>query len=325
MEFIPTLNLDLNLESNLEFKSSINKLNQRLNDQTIKDEEIISYLKHIQEEAEKFHSNFNKISIKAFCKYPQEKIYSKRYEPEYIVRDYVENHSKWDNIFKDIDIENTFNSIVHKIHAIDLLYKTSDKHTPGIDNVKFWKPIHVTKTKIKQYKHLTKLKTQTPDQQKLLRNLYIYLIDSIKTQHPELKLQSIAKGTNNQAIQKKKSATTPSEITRSTLKATWLGKQIKSLANRETKLIRKNPVEYIDKYNKLVKEFNTIIKFDLINHTKFNKLKNFKSDPILRIYIPKTNGKLRPLEIPTLKDRYVQKFMLIVMEPYLETCGDKDS
>jgi retron-type reverse transcriptase len=325
MEFIPTLSLDLDLESNLEFKSSINKLNQKLNDQTIKNEEIVSCLKQIQEEAEKFHSNFNKISIKAFCKYPQEKIYNTRNEPEYIVRDYVKNLSKWDSIFKDIDIENIFNSLVHKIHAIDLLYKTSGKYTPGIDNVKFWKPIHVTKTKIKQYKNLAKLKTRTPDQQKLFHNLYIYLIDSIKTQHPALKLQSIAKGKNNHAIQRKGSTTTPSEIARSTLNATWLGKQIKSLANRETKLIRKNPLEYIDKYNKLVKKFNTTIKFNLIYHTKFEKLKNFKSDPILRTYIPKTKSKLRPLGISTLKDRYVQKFMLIVMEPYLETCGDKNS
>ena len=85
----------------------------------------------------------------------------------------------------------------------------------------------------------------------------------------------------------------------------WFGKQIKFLANRETKLIRKIPLEHIDKYNKLVKESNTIIKFNLINHTKFNKLKNFKSDPILRICISKANGKLRSLEIPTLKDRYV--------------------
>lgn len=325
IEFIPTLNLDLDLGKNLEFNSLMSEFSQKLENETIKDEEIISYLKHIQSEAYKLCSNFNKISIKAFCEYPQQPIYNKKYEPEYVVRKYVEDHSKWNAVFKDICIENTFNSLVHKIHAVDLLYKTSGKHTPGVDNIKFWKPIHVTKTKIKQYKNLTKLKTLTPNKKKLLHELYTDITSSIKLQHPAIKLQSVAKGKSKQAIQRKGSATTPSEKIRATLNSTWLGKQIKSLANQETKLIKKDPLNYINNYNKLVITFNTAIKFDLINHTKFNKLKNFKSNPILRIYIPKTTDKFRPLGIPTLKDRYVQKFMSIIMEPYLEPCGDKNS
>jgi len=184
--------------------------------------------------------------------------------------------------------------LVHKIYAVDLLYKTSSKHTPGVDNIKFWKPIRITKTKIKQYKNLKKLKTLSPNKKKLLDKLYTYIINSIKAQHPAIKLQSIAKGRSNQAIQRKRSATTRPENIRSTLNNNWLGKQIKSLANRETKLIKKDPLNYINHYNKLITEFNTTIKFDLINYTKFNKLKNFKSDPILRVYIPKTNGKFRP-------------------------------
>lgn len=94
IEFIPTLQLDLDLSKSLEFNSLISEFSKKLKDVTLKDKEIISYLKHIQSEADKFHLNFNKISIKAFCEYPPKLIYNIKYEPEYVVREYVEDHSK---------------------------------------------------------------------------------------------------------------------------------------------------------------------------------------------------------------------------------------
>lgn len=94
------------------------------------------------------------------------------------------------------------------------------------------------------------------------------------------------------------------------------------LAFRNIKKNKGSNTKGVDK--KTIQHISTMLDADFIQSVQ-SRLNTYIPKPVRRVEIPKTNGKTRPLGIPTIWDRLIQQCLLQVLEPICEAKFHKNN
>lgn len=188
-------------------------------------------------------------------------IYTASNKPEPVCRELVDNKdiSGWDNLINELEIESLFESVIFKIHAIDELFRTNERFTPGVDNVAVFKKINLNIKKPDQRQipresllrslgpsyagenlgqnTLQVKRSQSTEYHKILQDA----INEVRSQHPAFQIQSVSKGNNILAIQRKGKIQSPNEILRAYLNNTEMGRKLVKLSITEYTLLKNDP------------------------------------------------------------------------------------
>lgn len=211
----------------------------------------------------------------------------------------MENNSHWIEILAES--QRTMDCLLTKLWAVDLVSNSNGCETSGIDGISFFMVPRNIKSKSVALK---------------------YLYDCIKKLKYDI---SLSEGATNQAIQRKGIKNLNSrEMYRRYLKSKE-GKIYIKKCKHLYQHIKNNPITHASNLRSEALENNFKLKFKLLESLKPFKIKKYSADPIVRVFIPKSNGRFIPLGIPTLKDRTMQTYLKLAMEPYMEPLGDRNS
>ena len=92
------------------------------------------------------------------------------------------------------------------------------------------------------------------------------------------------------------------------------------------KIVKDNIVEDLKLAEQLAAEYNLKLQLELIKKVNLKSIrKNYKPISTKRIWIPKSNNKARPIGIPSLRDRVLQKIIFFAISPITEYQADCNS
>jgi len=206
--------------------------------------------------SKKFIKSFS-ININDNCKILAENyemINSKRPKP-LVDRERIKDPNNWFEILQEAGL--TMDSLLTKVWAVELVSRSENCETSGIDNLCFSTVPRLIKSKVDALKYLNNL---------------------IKKLKYEI---SLSQGTTNRAIQRKgRKKLNDREKYRRYLKSSK-GKLYLKKCKKQLRLICKNPVKYVNNLRSNAIKNNLKLKFNLIKSLELLKIKNYSRDPIL--------------------------------------------